>query len=68
MKNKFAERVKELRIDFGLTRNQLAKKIKVNPRSISYWELGQRECNLEQLIQLAIIFKTSTDYLLGLED
>ena len=68
MKNKFAERLKELRIDFGLTRNQLAEKIQVNPRSISYWELGQRECNLEQLIQLAIVFKTSTDYLLGLED
>jgi len=40
----------------------------VNPRTISYWELGQRECNLEQLAKLAKIFGVSTDYILGLED
>lgn len=68
MITKFAERLKELRIDFGLTHAQLAEKIQVNPRTISYWELGQRECNLEQLMQLAVLLKTTTDYLLGLED
>ncbi len=51
-----------------MSRNTLASLLKINPRTISYWELGQRECNLEQLIQLAIIFKTTTDYILGLEN
>ncbi|MBE7707026.1 MAG: helix-turn-helix transcriptional regulator [Cyanobacteria bacterium SIG30] len=65
---KFPERLQELRIEKNMSRNTLASLLKVNPRTISYWELGQRECNLEQLFNLAVIFKVSTDYLLGLED
>ena len=65
---KFSTRLYELRIENNMSRNTLASFLKINPRTISYWELGQRECNLEQLIQLAIIFKTTTDYILGLEN
>ena len=65
---KFAERLKELRLEKNMSRNDLANLLQVNPRTISYWELGQRECNLEQLYNLAIIFKVSTDYLIGLEN
>ncbi len=65
---KFPERLQELRIEKNMSRNTLANLLKVNPRTISYWELGQRECNLEQLFNLAVIFKVSTDYLLGLEN
>ena len=65
---KFAERLKELRNENNMSRNNLATLLQVNPRTISYWELGQRECNLEQLYNLAIIFKVTTDYLLGLEN
>lgn len=65
---KFAERLKDLRLEQNLSRNDLANLLKVNPRTISYWELGQRECNLEQLCNLAVIFKVTTDYLLGLEN
>ena len=64
---KFPERLQELRLEKNMSRNTLANLLKVNPRTISYWELGQRECNLEQLYNLAVIFKVSTDYLLGLE-
>lgn len=55
-------------MEMNMSRNDLANFLKVNPRTISYWELGQRECNLEQLCNLALIFKVSTDYLLGLEN
>ncbi|MBQ7466479.1 MAG: helix-turn-helix transcriptional regulator [Clostridia bacterium] len=65
---KFPERLKELRLEKGLSRQQLANLLFVNLRTISYWELGQRECNLEQLAKLSTIFNVSTDYLLGLED
>lgn len=65
---KFPERLKELRIEKNMSRNELASLLYVNPRTISYWELGQRECNLEQLIKIADIFKVTTDYLLGIED
>ena len=65
---KFPERLRDLRLEKEISRNDLALLLQVNPRTISYWELGQRECNLEQLYNLAIIFKVSTDYLLGLEN
>lgn len=65
---KFAERLKELRNEMNLSRCDLARILLVNPRTISYWELGQRECNLEQLYKIAQIFKVSADYILGLEN
>lgn len=65
---KFPERLKELRIEKNLSRNDLANILHVNTRTISYWELGQRECNLEQLANIANVFSVSTDYLLGLDD
>ena len=65
---KFPEILKELRLEKNLSRQQLADLIFVNVRTISYWELGQRECNLEQLARLSKIFCVSTDYLLGLEN
>ena len=65
---RFSERLKELRTDANMSRTQLAEALLVNVRTISYWELGQRECNLEQLAIIARTFGVSTDYLLGLED
>lgn len=65
---KFPERLKEIRQEFNMSRQELANLIFVNVRTISYWETGQRECNLEQLIQLSKVFGVTTDYLLGLED
>ena len=65
---KFPEKLKELRKEKNMSRETLANLIFVNVRTISYWELGQRECNLEQLINLSHIFNVTTDYLLGLED
>ncbi len=65
---RFSERLKELRTDANMSRTQLAEALLVNVRTISYWELGQRECNLEQLAKIARTFGVSTDYLLGLED
>lgn len=65
---KFSERLKELRLEKNYSRKELADLMFINLRTISYWELGQRECNFEQLIKLAKIFNVSTDYLLGLEN
>lgn len=65
---KFPEILKELRKEKNMSRQVLADLIYVNVRTISYWELGQRECNLEQLITLSKIFGVTTDYLLGVED
>ena len=48
----------------GLTRKQFAEKCQTLERNISYWELGQRECNFDMLIKIATVLDTTTDYLL----
>ncbi len=63
--NKFAERLKNLRIEAGISRATLAGEINVSARLVAYWESGQRECDFDTLIRLAEFFETSTDFLLG---
>lgn len=65
--NLFAERLKELRTEANLSRANLAKRINVSERLISYWENGKRECDFDMLLTLADIFSVTVDYLLGRE-
>ena len=65
---KFAERLKELRIEKELTQTQLAKELQVSQRSISSWETGFRQPDFDTLKALAKFFGVTTDYLLGVTD
>ena len=67
MNNKFAENLKKLRKEAGLTQSRLADKTGLNQRKISYFEKGDIEPDLNTLIQLAKFFNVTTDYLLGVE-
>lgn len=64
----FAKRLKELRIEKGLSLEQLAKEINVSDVAIGRWERKLRIPNIEVLIALAQFFNVSADYLLGLTD
>lgn len=64
----FAERLKELRIEKGLSIQALAKDVKIGSSSLCRWENKQADVKGSQLIILAKYFKVSTDYLLGLEN
>jgi len=66
--SKFAERLKELRAEKGLTCMQLGKAIGVADVSIVRWENRQADVKGEYLILLAKFFGVTTDYLLGLEN
>ena len=68
MKNTFSVQLSGLRIESNLTRAQLAERLNVSVRLISYWETGQRECDFDMLIKIADLFSVSIDYLLGRED
>lgn len=68
MKNKFSERLLSLRIENILSKAQLAEKLNISIRLISYWENGQRECNFDILLTLSCLFSVSIDFLLGLSD
>jgi len=67
-KLKFGERLKELREEQKLSQEQFGKLFNVKGPSVSRWETGQMEPDYQTLVNLAIYFKVTTDYLLGLED
>lgn len=64
----FAERLKSLRLEKGLTLVQLAEKIGVSFVAISRWENELRIPNIENLYYIAKFFNVTADYLIGLED
>lgn len=61
----FAERLKDLRNEKGLSQNELAKEIKITQRKISYLETGKLEPDLETLWKISDYFGVSCDYLIG---
>lgn len=66
--NKFAERLRELRQEKGLSLLTLSKEVGISDVALGRWENNLRTPNIDSLIILAKYFKVSADYLLGLED
>lgn len=64
----FPERLKQLRQKKGLTQQEIADLVHVNRVTYTNWEKGKREPSFENLVKLASILGTSTDYLLGTSD
>ncbi len=64
----FAERLRELRTEKGLSMKQLALAIKTTDAAISNWENDINEPKITYLKVIAIYFGVTTDYLLGLEN
>ena len=59
--------IRKLRLDAGLTQEQLAIRLGVVKTTIAHYESGDKTPSFENLMKLARIFNVSTDYLLGLE-
>ena len=59
-------RLKQLRVSFGLSQYTLAEALHISRPSIRNWELGFGIPTTEALVELAIYFNVTTDYLLGL--
>ncbi len=66
--NKFADRLRELREEKGISQYELAKAIKVSPACINRWEKSLRVPNIDGIILLCQYFYCTADYLIGLED
>lgn len=64
----FAERLRELRTENGLSMKQLALAIKTTDAAISNWENNINEPKITYLRVIAVYFGVTTDYLLGLEN
>ena len=62
---KFAERLRELRKDDGLSQTKLAEKLGVTQRKIPYWERGDVDPDMYSLWKISDFFEVSVDYLIG---
>ena len=61
-------RIRDLREDNDLTQQQVADYLNIRQNTYSQYETGNRQIPIEVLIALASLYKTSTDYLLGITD
>ena len=62
------ERIRNLRIDRGLTQQQIASYLNVKQNTYSQYEIGTLHYPLDIVIKLAEYYNTSVDYLIGLTD
>lgn len=65
MENNFATNLKHLRIQSGMTQEELAKKMDKDYSTIGKWELGQRSPIMTDVIKIADIFQVSLEKLIG---
>lgn len=68
MSNELGEKLKELRLEMGVSQNEVAKAVGIKQNSYTNYETGLRVPKYEILIKLCKYYKTSADYLLGLKD
>lgn len=61
-------RIRDLREDHDLTQQQVADYLNIRQNTYSQYETGSRQIPVEVLVALAVLYKTSTDYLLGITD
>ena len=60
-----AARIKLLRDQRGMTQTELAKRLGITRSSVNAWEMGISVPSTQYIVELARLFKVSTDYLLG---
>ena len=61
-------RIRDLREDADLTQKQIAEMFLCDQSLYSKYERGERVLPLDAAIKLAVFYKTSVDYLVGLTD
>ncbi|MBR7101213.1 MAG: helix-turn-helix transcriptional regulator, partial [Clostridia bacterium] len=62
------KRIRDLREDNDLLQKQLAEYLHCSQVAYSRYELGTRDIPTQVLIELAIYYNISVDYILGLTD
>ena len=67
-KQKFAERLIELRKDYKKSQESIAKKIDVTQQTYANYESGKRLPSIDILYSLAKLYNVPSDYLIGITD
>ena len=64
----FGMRIRQLRKERGLSQAVFAKRLGVSKETVYRYENNLQDPSLERTKQIALILRTSLDYLTGLED
>lgn len=64
----FAKKLKELRMERGLSQGQMSKALGLSRNAFSNYEQGIREPSLDTLKEICDFFDVSADYLIGRTD
>ena len=64
----FKDRLRELRIEKGISQSQLGKVVNTSKMAVSHWESGHSEPSILQLVVLSNFFDVTVDYLIGKTD
>lgn len=62
-----AEKIKTLREQKGLTQTALSKQLGITRSGVNAWEMGISVPSTQYVVELANLFRVSTDYLLGVD-
>ena len=61
------ENIRQLRLKYGMSQADLAKKLDVTRSSVNAWESGLSTPTTQYIVALARLFHVSADYLLGMD-
>ena len=61
-------RIRDIRMDRGLTQEDVAKTLHVSQNTYSQYEIGTTRYPLDAVVTLAEFYGVSVDYLVGLTD
>lgn len=64
----FSVRLKECRLQNGMTQRQAAFRLGISPKTYSHYETGKTQPRPDMLLRIVRLFHESADYLLGFED
>lgn len=63
-----ADKIKKLREKAGLTQAELARRLGVTRSGVNSWEMGLTTPSTAYIVELALLFGVSTDYLLDMPE
>ena len=66
--NDFGKKLQDLRKENGMTQRELGDRLGYSNQTVSFWESGRREPDLDALVAIAKVFDVSVDYLLGVKE
>lgn len=61
-----AEKIKLLRESKNMTQTDIAKKLGITRSSVNAWEMGISIPSTQYIVELALLFNISSDYILGI--